>query len=88
MPATLINSRKNLGLLLTHKTFRTQLLLCRKCATSQVVTDLIFTVILGWWSIMSVFVNVGCIADDIAELSTIRNMEQPAEAIGSGGEAT
>lgn len=67
-------------MILVHKTMRKQALLCRPCATSQLVGDLIFTVILGWWSVMSLFANPVCIAEDVAQLSAVRKMAQPAVA--------
>jgi hypothetical protein len=83
-PATLISSRKNLGLILTHKTFTRQLLLCRSCATSRLTMDLIFTSLLGWWSILSPIVNAACITDDIASLSRARKLALSAPAASSG----
>ena len=79
-PATLITSRKNLGMIFAHKTMRKQGLLCRPCATSQLVGDLIFTAVLGWWSVISLFANPACIAEDIAQLSAVRKMGQPVTA--------
>jgi hypothetical protein len=84
-PARLIISTKNLGLLYGHKTFRKQALLCRECATRQLTGDLIFTVILGWWSIISLFANVAFIGGDLAALSEARKMEAPAQALPAAG---
>ena len=84
-PARLVTSRKNLGLLFAHKTFRSQALLCRSCATSRLTGDLIFTAILGWWSIVSLFTNVGCIAEDVAALSEVRKMATPVQALPADG---
>jgi len=69
-----------MGMIFVHKIMRKEALLCRPCATSQLVGDLIFTVILGWWSVMSLFANPACIAEDIAQLSAVRKMAQPAVA--------
>lgn len=84
-PARLITSTKNLGLLFGHKTFRAQALLCRECAIRQLTGDLIFTAILGWWSIVSLFANVAFIAGDMTELSAARKMETPGGALPAGG---
>jgi hypothetical protein len=73
----MITSTKNLGLLFAHKTFRRQGLLCRDCATRRLTGDLVFTAILGWWSIISLFANAAFIAADIAELSAARKMADP-----------
>jgi hypothetical protein len=84
-PARLITSTKNLGLIYAHKTFRTQQLLCRGCATQKLAADLAFTIILGWWSIVSVFANVAFITADITELSATRKMTAPGPRRTAGG---
>jgi hypothetical protein len=87
-PATLVSSRKNLGLLFTHKTFVQQLVLCRACATRLLTTDLAFTCTLGWWSVFSIlYVNATCIMKDISEFSKVRKMATPDQAV-SGDEGT
>jgi hypothetical protein len=87
-PATLIKSTKNLGLLWTHKTFRVQALLCRECAVRQLTADLIFTAVLGWWSVVSLFANIAFVADDLAALSAARKMAAPAVSVAAAGEAS
>ncbi len=85
-PARLVTSRKNLGLLYAHKAFRTQALLCRSCGVRRLTGDLIFTVILGWWSIVSLFANVGFIAGNVSELSAVRKMDTPVQPLTAAGE--
>jgi hypothetical protein len=87
-PARLITSTKNLGLLYGHKTFRGQRLLCRPCATRRLAGDLVFTVLLGWWSIVSLFANIAFIAADIAELSAARKMAAPGQVPSTAGETS
>jgi hypothetical protein len=87
-PSSLVTSTKNLGLLWTHKTFRKQALLCRECGTRQLTGDLIFTAILGWWSIVSIFANVAFIADDVSALSAVKKMDPPAAMLAAAGETS
>jgi hypothetical protein len=84
-PARLVTSTKNLGLIYAHKTFRTQGLLCRECATRRLAGDLAFTLILGWWSLVSLFANAAFIVADITELSAARKMATPTQALTAAG---
>ena len=87
-PARLTTSMKNLGLLYAHKTFHVEKLLCRECAIRRLTSDLIFTAILGWWSLVSLVANVAFIIKDMAELSAARKMAPPGAALPAGEQAS
>jgi hypothetical protein len=48
----------------------------------------VFTAVLGWWSVVSLFANIAFVADDLAALSAARKMAAPAVSVAAAGEAS
>jgi hypothetical protein len=76
-PALMIKSQRHLGLILYGKTWRTVRLLCREHGEAQVNGDLAFTMLLGWWGIISVFVNAKIVIDQLAQSKKLTSLAPP-----------
>jgi hypothetical protein len=83
-PARVITTRKHLGMIFFGKTWRRQLLLCRRHAQSTLAGDLVFGLILGWWGVLSFFINFGCVAEQIAEMAGLKSLAAPVSQPGTG----
>jgi hypothetical protein len=81
-PTRMITSRKHLGMIIYGKTWQSRRLLCREHARQLLVTDLVFTAILGWWGVFSFFVNIGVVIGQIAALSALSQLAAtPAQPV-------
>ena len=83
-PARVITTCKHLGMIFFGKTWRRQLLLCRRHAQSTLAGDLMFGLILGWWGVLSIFINFGCVAQQIATMTSLKSLAAPAAAARTG----
>ncbi len=86
-PARVITSRKHLGMIFFGKTWEKQGVWCKEHARAQVAVDLVFTLVLGWWGVISFFVTLVLLPGLVAELSKIAGMAAPRALPGTSPEA-
>lgn len=77
-PAQLVKSRWHIGLIVYGRTMNQQAVLCRTHGRALVVSDLVKTVLLGWWGVYSFFINLLVIPAQIAELAKVGELEPSA----------
>jgi hypothetical protein len=77
-PAQLVKSRWHIGLVVYGRTMNKQAVLCRTHGRALVVSDLVKTVLLGWWGVYSFVINLLVIPAQIAELSKVGKREPAA----------
>jgi hypothetical protein len=82
-PAQLVKSRWHIGLIVYGRTMNRQAVLCRTHGRALVLSDLVKTVLLGWWGVYSFFINLAMIPAQIAELSKIGKIESPVAEVNS-----
>ena len=68
-PAQLVTSRWHLGMIVYGRTMSRQAVLCSAHGRSLVAGDLVKTLLLGWWGVMSFFINLILVPTQIAELA-------------------
>ena len=89
-PAGAVKSRRHLGLIVYGRTTTTSSLLCREHARSLVLSDLGKTMVLGWWGILSFFINIGVVIGQLLALCKTGEIEAgpvpatPAAVTGAG----
>jgi hypothetical protein len=76
-PVQLITTRKHLGLIVFGKTWQRQQLLCRNHARMVLAGDLVFSAVLGWWGVLSLFINAGVVIAQIQSLSGVSGLAAP-----------
>lgn len=76
-PVKLITTRRHLGLIFYGKTWQRQHLLCRAHARSVLAGDLAFSVVLGWWGVLSLFINAGVVIAQIQALAQAGRLAAP-----------
>lgn len=79
-PATLTTSRWHLGMIIYGRTRRSQKVLCPTHARQQLSGDLTKTLLLGWWGVFSLFINVGIVA---SQITALRAISAPTGASGT-----
>ena len=87
VPARVITSRKHLGMIFFGKTWERQGIWCKEHARARVAADLTFTLVLGWWGVISFFITLVMLPALVAELSKIAGMEPPRPLPGTSPEA-
>ncbi|HEY2802722.1 MAG TPA: hypothetical protein VGJ67_02240 [Actinomycetota bacterium] len=70
--------RRHVGMLFLQKFYKAKVCLCRDHAELVIKEYLAKTLAQGWWGIISFFVNIGVVAQDLAELRKARKMAAPA----------
>jgi hypothetical protein len=60
------------------RTTTTQAVLCAPHARSQVLGDLAKTAVLGWWGVLSFFINIGVVFGQIGGLSSAAKIGGPS----------
>jgi hypothetical protein len=83
-PAKVITTRKHAGMIFYGKTWRRQMLLCSQHAHKTLTGDLVFSLLLGWWGVWSFFINIAGVAEQIAELASLKSLPAPAPAPATG----
>ncbi len=84
-PVKLVTSRKHLGMIFFGRTWSRQALLCRDHARQQLAADLAFTALLGWWGVISMFINAGIVVTQVLGLSEAGRLGAPQLTSGPGG---
>jgi DnaJ domain len=76
-PATFIQIRKNVGTVLGRRRYEIEGDFCKFCGTSLTRQMLNSTLMTGWWSLTSPFVNVAYIFGDVGALLSLRKLSAP-----------
>jgi len=79
-PARLVNIRRHVGLIVYSRATSRQAVLCRNHARSTVAGDLAKPVLLGWWGVLSLLINLVLIPEQVAELAKAGGIGQPVTA--------
>lgn len=74
-PAVDVTSKWHLGLIVYGRTTRKEGFLCRSHARSMILGDLAKTLLLGWWGMLSFFINFTVIAGQVVELASVAKMD-------------
>ncbi len=77
-PAQWFTVRRHVGMLFLQKFYKANACLCRDHAEPLIKEYLSKTLAQGWWGIISFFVNISVVAQDLAELRKARKMAPPA----------
>jgi hypothetical protein len=84
-PTTLIAVSRNLGLIVLRRYWTYQAPLCREHGTQLAANWLLATLLMGWWGVISFFMNFGAVAKDVGALRAARRLALPGSAILPAG---
>ncbi len=59
--------------------------MCRQHAMQALTSDLAFSLILGWWGVLSFFINLAGVIEQIAAIGKVRGLPQQAAAASAAG---
>ena len=71
-PAALMPMERNVGMIVVRRVHRTDGPFCRDHGIERAQHHLRLTLVLGWWGIISFFVNFAMIAKNLKALQTAR----------------
>lgn len=77
LPAIAVPVRREVGLIFVRQTTLSNSVLCRDHGTQRAQLFLARTLIQGWWSVISFFVNFGAIWTDLGALSQYKRLAPP-----------
>jgi Septum formation len=87
-PTALISVSRGLGLLVVRRSWRYRAPLCRDHGSQLAGNWLIATMLMGWWGLISFFVNFRAIATDLGALRTARRLGPAGSVILPGAFGT
>jgi len=82
-PTALISVARNLGMLVTRRYWNYSAPLCRDHGTQLARNWLLATSLMGWWGIISFFVNFGAVGADLNALRVARRLPPPGPVVVS-----
>lgn len=86
-PTALISVSRNVGMLVVRRSWDFSAPLCREHASQLARNWLLATLLMGWWGIISFFMNFGAVATDLNALRAARRLPPArpiAVPVGSG----
>lgn len=86
-PTALVSVSRNLGMLILRRSWSFRASLCRDHGSQLARNWLLATFLMGWWGIISFFVNFRSIAADLSALRAARRLP-PAGSVPTGGFGT
>lgn len=81
-PAAPISVSRGLGMLVMRRHWTYRAPLCREHGSQLARNWLLATVLMGWWGIISFFVNFGFVATDVRALLAARRLAPPSLVVG------
>jgi hypothetical protein len=76
-PAVEVTIRRHQGMLIMQRFFRLRAPLCRECGERIVKSWTGKTLMVGWWGIISFFVNWFCLASNAVAWRRLNALSQP-----------
>lgn len=84
-PTAVISVSRNLGMLVVRRSWNYSAPPCRDHGSQLARNWLLATLIMGWWGLISFFVNFGAIATDLKALRTARRLSPAGSVIVPAG---
>src|SRR5947208_820743 len=79
-PAATVKLRRHVGMIIVQRFVRATPTLCREHGIQISKEFLNKTLVQGWWGVISFFVNIFAVIQDVRALSTFKNLGEPQGA--------
>ncbi len=84
-PTAYVSLYRNIGLLVARQLCTTKGQMCRSCAREKWLSESLLTLFLGWWGVISFFVNCFCVLNALLQIPTVFGIPADGHARDEGG---
>src|SRR5262245_47828226 len=87
-PTAHVTLYRNIGMLVARHLTTTQGQMCRGCARDKWLSETLLTSLVGWWGIISFFVNIFAVLNNLAQAPKVFSIPADASGLTADGEVS